>query len=267
MAIAVATSKITESAAATSHTVAMPASVASGDGLLMIAGTKNGTGTNTVGAPNGDASWTALFAGAVGSFFTYCRISYKISDGSEGASETVATGESDELAAIVYRITGHHTTTAPERAAAWVTGTSTAPDPPSLDPSGWGTEEALWFEIVLLKDPRTFTPSTNYTENTEGEADSNGEIVVCAATRVLSASSEDPGAAAISGAGDPWGAMTVVWRPAAAAAGSKGAGVGRALGGLVNTGLVQRSMTKLGRLWVPDHRIIRPRLVPVGIAL
>lgn len=51
---------------------------------------------------------------------------------------------------------------------------------------------------------------------------------------------------------------------------TSGAGVNRGLvnaGSLVNGSLIRTAFEKVGDLFVPDRRIYRPRLVPVGIAL
>lgn len=213
MALAVAGSKKTAHAAGTTHTASMPADVATGDFLLWFATANNAGSGVTITAPSG---WSSLFNSTVGTSFQASAIFYKISDGSEGADESFSTNNSVVAASIVWRITGAHASTAPERAAAWVTGTSTAPDSPSLDPAGWDNEEALWFATTVYKDPRTWAAPTNYTENSEGEISQNS-AAMGSAYRVLSASSENPGAATLSGTGDLWGAITVAVRPAAAA--------------------------------------------------
>lgn len=274
MAAAVAGSAITESAAGTDHAVLMPADLAAGEGLLVFVGSKNTSGINSLGTL---AGCSTLHNAAVGGAFHVVGGIFYLQEatGSEGASLAITTGITEELAAIAYRITGQHASTPPERVAVWASGTSTTPDAPSLTPS-WGAAENIWWQVAMGRDPRTWSPNDgDWTENTGGEADSNGEILVCAAHRIVSATSMDPPASLLSGTGDPWAATTVAWAPAAAAAAAAGgvnAGEGgnasAVRGGNAGIGGGNAAFEKVRGLWQRSTQIVRPRLVvPVGIQL
>ena len=113
----------------TDHYVDMPATVNAGD-LLIVLFTNNRVATVTI--PGG---WTELASDTSGSHIR-ASVYYKVAAGTEGGTTVnFVTSAAEEAAAQVYRITDWHGTTPPEISTA-ATGTSTRPDPASLDPSG-----------------------------------------------------------------------------------------------------------------------------------
>ena len=174
----------------TSHLVVMPATVATGNLLIMLF---SNDGTTACATP---AGWTSLAAsGATADRFT---IFTKVSDGTEGGTTVnVTTGATNEHAvAQVFRISGSYSNSLADiEIGSWVLGTVTNPDPPSLTAS-WGAGRNLFiavcntnmtdnaFEPAPFADPPTATqyrlmlaaaadpntPVTNITSHSEGAA-------------------------------------------------------------------------------------------------
>ena len=194
----------------TAHYVNMPATINAGD-LLIVLFTNDGSATVTT--PGG---WNALASNANGS---YIRLSvyYKIAAGTEsGTPVNFVTSASEEAAAQVYRITDWHGTTPPEISTA-ATGTSTRPDPASLNPAGWDLADTLWL-AVAGQDRGDQSGTTAYPASyTDGistlSSPTMGNCRTLSARRVLAAASEDPGAFTIP-ASEQWVAFTIAVRPA-----------------------------------------------------
>lgn len=190
----------------TTHNVVMPAVVDAGDLLVVL--TAN-DGSATVTTPSG---WTQLFTTANS---TSLRLGayYKFAAGTEdGTSVNFATSASEILTAQVYRITG---ALAVESGTA-ATGTSTAPNPPSLTPS-WGARDTLWLS-ALGADNGSIVVSAYPTNYTNGRLDkdtyssSTTYASAASARRYLNAISEDPGTFTLTGS-NAWLANTIAVRP------------------------------------------------------
>lgn len=194
------------------HTVNMPASIASGDLLIACIAMD---GNTTLGWP---AGWTGLAAATNSPSDGTTEVRYRIADGSEGASITVTSGASEQCSYVVQRITGWHGTTPPE-AGTPATGSSTAPDPPSLTAS-WGAEDNLFMVFMGWGNSIqniTVYP-TNYSDNQLTDSANSGNCAGFAfASRALTGATDNPGAATL-GATSTWVANTLVVRPAAAVA-------------------------------------------------
>lgn len=220
----VATSTSNTTASGTSHTVSHPASCCSA-GELLIYQMVCANSTKTVTWPG---TVTQLFnqttrgvaagpgCGANGNAADACHtVGYRFADGSEGASITVTTsGAATTCSYAVYRITGAHASTAPESAVNPLVGSTSAnPNPPSLDPSGWGTEDTLWVAAyVVISNTAVTSYPTNYTANQLNPHTTGAGLAT--ATRTNSASSEDPGTFTHS-ISEVWTAYTLGVRPAA----------------------------------------------------
>jgi len=183
----------------TSHTVNLPAS-ASGRLLLGFFSHDYALG-ETVTWPSG---WTALGGDSLGGsqLAVWMEVRYKIATGSEGSTMTITTTSSSLAASHVFDITGHAaSTSAPE--GLFTDGQNTAnPDPPSLDPAGWGAEDTLWFVCAGHAAGNTTMSSapTNYTNSTADLTTLAGQALFTA-RRELNAASEDPGTFTLSAAG------------------------------------------------------------------
>jgi hypothetical protein len=150
---------------------------------------------------------------------------YKISNGTETGTFTVTSSISGRAAMALMSVKNWHGTTVPEIAFSAAT-TTTAHDPPSLDPSGWGSEDTLWVAVAgsgqtSLTGSWTGIGSapTNYTDYGES-AIAGGDVVgaaqIAVAFRQLAAASDDPGAFTTDTSPEIERAATIAVRPAAA---------------------------------------------------
>lgn len=127
----------------TTQTVSLPASIASGD-LLLIA--QYGSGTD--GVPHTTASgWTVLGEAVVSNAVGHLAVLYKIASGAEGASVNLTTDVAEDSAGCAYRITGWHGTTLPAINVGPPTGASVSPDPAPLTPT-WAVEDTTYIVIA-----------------------------------------------------------------------------------------------------------------------
>jgi len=195
----------------TDHYVDMPATVNVGD-LLIVLFTNDGSVAVTT--PDG---WSLLASNATG---TAVRLSvyYKIAAGTEGSTTVnFATSSSEQAAAQVYRITDWHGTTPPEISTA-ATGTSTAPNPASLDPAGWDVADTLWIAVAGQDrgdQSGTTAYPASYADGISTQSSDPATTGVCrthSARRVLAVASENPGAFTIP-VWEEWVAFTIAVRP------------------------------------------------------
>lgn len=182
-------------AAGTSHVVALPGSIAAGD-LLIVIIAKARTAAVTI---NALAGWTELLDENVlnGMF-----VAYRWADGTEGASVTFTSSAANRAAHLSFRISGavNPATQAPELSAV-NTGTSNAPDPNSLSPTG-GAKDYLWITFFGLNaageeaDDDTWcnNAATNYgnlLQKSSGTGGTNVGAYLAASRRTNNATSED----------------------------------------------------------------------------
>lgn len=193
----------------TSHTINLPASISSGD-LLIVAVSMDGNTSLTW-----PAGWTALSGPTNSGGDGTLEARYRIADGSEGATITITTAASEAQSHISWRITGWHGTTPPE-AGTPATANNSSPDPPSVAPS-WGSEDNLYIAVMGwgVSTSNISAYPTNYSISQMTDAASNvGIAAIAIAGRELAASSDNPGTATI-GSNSTWAANTLVVRPAA----------------------------------------------------
>lgn len=196
--------------ATTDHAVSMPTTVESGDLLLCIWNTGNGT-VSTTTTPSG---WTAVAA----TTFTngVAGVYAKVSDGAEGGTTVnFVTSAATAAVAQVYRIAKNtwygDIAIGVETAHAGPT-TSTTPDPPNLDPANWGTLDTLWIAVSYKQTSQATTAyPTNYTNTTE-TTELNSSVTINSARRELNAASENPGTFTLV-ASRSWVARTIAIRP------------------------------------------------------
>lgn len=169
---------------------------------------------NSAGATTTPTGWTSLWSVLNSNHRSDCF--YRFADGTEGSSVTIScTGLPRRWAHTVYRITGADTGTNPEAGAA-VSAATANPDPPSLNPAGWGTEDTLWFAAYTWGGTATHSSyPTGYSVSQLTDRDSN-TVGIATAGQNINAASADPGTGTIS-ASSRTVANTVSVRPAAAA--------------------------------------------------
>lgn len=175
----------------TSHSVAMPAGVQSGNLLLVVIGFNGG-----VSVPFTATGWTSIGSDDVGGVGQ--AILFRIADGSEGANVTFTSGQPQVAVHRSWRFTGHHVSTAPE--AALLSITSGTPDPPALNPTNWDAEDTYWITTCAISDNLSVQLSapTNYSQLFADDV--GADLGFATAERELNAASEDPGA---------WGVGTI----------------------------------------------------------
>jgi hypothetical protein len=194
----------------TTHVFDLPAGVVSGDLLIMIASFNQNPSTTW------PAGWTQLFStNAAGDIKHEAR--YRIADGTEGATITITTGASIQSSSVALRITGHAGAGMPPQAGTPSTGSSAAPDPPALTPTG-GAKDYLWIECCGGEgnQPAGVYASTNYTGIVaHGVGGGSSGATTEVAYRNLNAPSENPGAMTI-GDNISWVAGTLAVHPVSA---------------------------------------------------
>ena len=192
-----------------SHPVALPATVNSGDVLVVAAAWD---GSPTITWDNATAgTWTEKVNRANG---TSCRVVVysKIADGTEGGKTlSLTSSASEQMVARVFRISGAHG----DVEAADTATSNIPPNPPSLTPS-WGEADTLWLAIVAIDTlAHAEGAPSNYGPLTSDSSSASGLATLATAYRQLTAATEDPGV--FTGMGNvPWAAATIAIRPAGA---------------------------------------------------
>jgi hypothetical protein len=202
------------STAALPHSVTMPSTVNSGD-LLLVLFTNDGSATVT--DPDGAGAWTSISTLASGANVRG-SVWGKVATGSEdGTGVDFATSASEEASAQVYRIKSGEWSgsIAGVEAASVDSGTTTTPNPPSLDPGAWGTENTLW---IAYTAGSSYTSVTTYPTNFTGGVHSisntgTGGASVSSASLESAAASVDPGTFTTSPS-NPAVSFTIAIRPA-----------------------------------------------------
>jgi hypothetical protein len=194
--------------------VSLPSGIVAGDLLLVL------FRCSSAGAIGWPAGWTELFDDASDASANQTALAYRRADGTEGATVTLSC-TSSKFAAVAFRVTGaEDPAVQPPQFAALTTGTSTAPNPGALTPTG-GAKDYLWLALGGWEGEQTSPPATfpaNYTLGQVGANSGTAGVVttnvrVAGAGRQLNAASEDPGAWTIS-VSDDWTATTVAVHPA-----------------------------------------------------
>lgn len=203
--------------AGTSHIVTLPASLVSGNLIIILC--SRGVGAASF---NALAGWTELVDDGV----TYgVTVWARQSDGAEGASVTfTSTGSAVRSAHISYQISGAEAlaTQAPELSTV-ATATSNAPNATACTPTG-GAKDYLWISFFSMAneeaDDDTWVTSapagyTGLLQKTAGIAGTNLGGLVASAHRTANAASEDAGAFGTA-ASLSWRAHTMAVHPSSA---------------------------------------------------
>jgi hypothetical protein len=206
----------TFSTATAAHNVTMPSTVNPGD-LLLVLFTSDGN--TAVTDPDGVGAWTSISTQTRGANVRG-SVWAKVADGTEDATTVnFATGvTNEEAAAQVYLVpTGEWSGNILGVEAANVDpgATTNAPNPPSLNPGAWGTENTLWLSYAAGS---SFTLTNTYPAGHQGgwhtiSNTGTGGASASSAWRHSAAASEDPGAFAMSTTSDGV-AFTIGVRPA-----------------------------------------------------
>ena len=203
MAFPVVEATATSNGKSTSLSVTLPASIASGDLLVLFMAGRDNVGTGGIGFP---AGWTELHDD-LDTGDSRTAVAYRIADGTEGASITVTMSSARDLVSLVYRISGT-SGNAPEMGTA--TGDSNSPNPPSLTPS-WGSKDTLWLVYGSGDNGKVYTAApTSYTDLI---AQDRGQAASGSARRENATATEDPGTFTMESA-EAWQTVTLAVEPA-----------------------------------------------------
>jgi len=189
----------------TTHIIDLPSGYDTvGDLLIVVFGCD---GSESVGWP---AGWTELFEKQITLVLTLA-VGYRVAEGDEESTITVTTGTSERSAHTSYRISGIHSSSAPECGSSNTSDGSDSPDPPDLDPS-WGEEDTLWIAACCYDANKTISGyPTNYTDGRNDHSLSVAGCGVGSCFRELNAESETPPLFALS-ASEQWIANTLAIR-------------------------------------------------------
>lgn len=177
--------------AGTSHSVNLPATINSGDLLILFWCNRS---SPTVTGPSG---WTLKYAGDTSGNFGRGETFLRVADGTEGSTVTVSlSGTGREACAQVWRISGWEGTLASVETGTLVTASNSNPNPPSVTAS-WGAEDNLFIAAIHGADDDATASSgpTNYTNvtNTVSGGGNNSGASVITARRNLNGATDDPG--------------------------------------------------------------------------
>lgn len=206
----------TQASNSSSWTLTYPTNIAAGDLILAFIGRDGG---------GGGASWPAGWVSQIflGSGANTLESAKKSATGSETGNFTVTLSGSEQGGWRVFRITGWGGTlgTLGGNAAgsgdvvnsAGASGSSLNPDPDSLDPNNWATEDTLWMACVSLDTSRTISvyPLPDLQTADVSGGSTGATLGICMTNSAVS--SLDPGTFTIS-ASDDWAASTLAVRPA-----------------------------------------------------
>lgn len=180
---------------ASTHSINLPASIASGD-LLAVFVTTNGA---TLTTPTG---WS-VFASSPTSNSTRVSASYRIADGTEGSSLSITASASTPLCAITYRIVNNRSGVTANSDLATSAGSfsSTTTPNPGTGFSPWGSAENLWI-VPLAYNSSTATVTSYISTYDQGQATvaANRLFSMTSCAIKKTASFENPGAYTLSSA-------------------------------------------------------------------
>jgi hypothetical protein len=194
--------------ATTSHNVNMPATVNTGDLLVVTLATRSDSSYTT---PSG---WN-LVSGSQDAVVGQVKMAtfYRVADGTEGGTAVnFVTASTSTAAASVRRYQAGTFTGTPEAAVA--TGGSATPDAPNLTPS-WGSTKCDWIVSCAIVQGTAVSAYPYATDNAFQNSGGTGTTQVSQATcsTQVDAASLNPGTFSISGGSvRNWVASTVAIR-------------------------------------------------------
>ena len=201
----IATTDVSSNTAATTHNFSLPTGTSAGDILVMMP-LAIGTGTGLPATITGPSNWTELAS----SNQRFYSATY---DATQGTSFTTVGSATSRIQTL--RITGGASIVGATSA-----GSSSQPNPPSLNPSWSAALDTLWLALASQGLPGTAQVPTNYTQSVI----TNFTVVIAyrihSTYRELAADSEDPGTFDTTNT-TSWQCATYAIEPAAAATGKR----------------------------------------------
>jgi hypothetical protein len=192
--------------------------------VAIIVAYQTSTGTNAA-----FSSWSHSFTeihDSATSTTLAMGVAYKWVGGSDETGSLTVTQAgtiTGDASMILLSIPGAHASTPPE-VSARVSGTSSAADPASFNPAGWGTEDTLWISVVgsgltnisgSWSATGTTAPSNygNRVDTNASDTSTIGDCEAAVAFRQLTADSEDVGTAGVDTSNARNGAIVIAVRP------------------------------------------------------
>ncbi len=199
-----------------SWTLTYPTNLASGDLILAFVATDGAT------IPTWPSGW---LEDHINNGANTLHVAKKLSAGTESGNFTLGLSASEQGAWRIFRITGWEGTIGTVFGNAGSCGAavdvlsttgspSLNPDPASLDPSTWATEDTLWFAACSVDTSRTISVYPLSGRNTADVSGGAGGATLGLCTTESAVASLNPGTFTISSS-DDWVAATVAIRPAA----------------------------------------------------
>jgi hypothetical protein len=192
-----------EAVADTTYSCPLPASLVSGNLIIVIGALWVSASASQFNTPSG---WTQLFQSSGTSTLRSLACFYRVSDGLEGATLAMTTTVNAFKSSVAYQLSGH--VGAPE-AGTVATGSTSVPDPPSLSPS-WGSRPTLWLAAMAhtVATAVQTAPSGYGSIIQDAAVDSGADRPRTAVARLArTAASENPGAFGTSATA--WAANTI----------------------------------------------------------
>jgi len=189
----------------------LPATINSGDLLLIAFTCGGGTGTTVTWDNTTAGTWTTV-ANNTQSTNVRGMLLSKVADGTEGnAALSITLSAAAQVAWTIWRITGCQGAVE----AISNTGTTATVTFSALTPS-WGADDNLWLAVGHINSsPTVSTYSTGYTNPTRAAATGVSRVTTESVELLLNAASETPSAWTLS-TGTQHVQYTVAVRPAAA---------------------------------------------------
>lgn len=193
--------RATSTPAGASLACSLPASLVSGN-LIVLAVSYYNAGITLATPPSG---WTLLVAQTATTQHQY--IFYKTSNGSEGATVTVTPSGSTGCGTVAYQVSGWSGTPV---AGTYATGTSTAPDSPSVTPGGSASLSLAIAGGGNGASTETISSYPSGYSNGQIAALASGSFHWCAgAEKILNSGAAENPAAFTAGNSSAWSAQTV----------------------------------------------------------
>ena len=188
----------------TSHNVDLPATVNTGELLVVFFGSP----VNFVLSTSFPVGWTEIYDGGVGFGAAHISVAYKIADGTEGGTTiTVVSSSSVPSSHVSFTISNHNSSTNAPEISTGTSGSSSSPNPDSLTAS-WGTDDNLFIAIESNVTQTTTAYPTNFDDNQHTRNYTFSNIGVCTRDWNTNAT-QDPGIFTLSSSSQ-WLAATMV---------------------------------------------------------
>jgi hypothetical protein len=210
------------STAATSHDINMPSSVNSGALLIAIIEFKSTVSEPVITNPSASGWTNKSHLGHGGNNLRWV-LAWKVADGDEGGTTVDWVSDVNSVcAAHVYHVTAWEGTLANGvDFGGNAVNVGNTPDPPTLNPGAWGTEDTLWIAVTGFGDddktttgyPAGFTGGTS--QSTGNGADASCSIASARDEEAIG--SKNPGTFTIADSeSEGWAATTIGIRPGSA---------------------------------------------------